>query len=126
MLKLWRTYYDRLKELEEAERISLPYIPSECQHNGHIFYIKVKNLEERASLIQYLGANGIKAVFHYVPLHSSIAGKNYGEFVGQDRHTTNESNRLLRLPMFYALKVSEAEYIAEKVEEFYRRGVLHG
>lgn len=118
-LKLWNIYYSSLKELEEAGKVELPTVPKECQHNGHMFYLKVKDMEERTSLINYLWENKIKAVFHYVPLHSSIAGRKYGEFVGEDNHTTKESERLLRLPMYYALKEEEAEYVAEKVKEFY-------
>ncbi len=120
-LKLWELYYDGLKELEREGKIELPYIPKECSHNGHMFYIKAKDLEERTELIQYLKEYGIKAVFHYIPLHSSIAGRKYGEFVGEDRNTTKESERLLRLPMFYALGEEEVEYVVGKVKEFYSR-----
>lgn len=116
-LKLWNRYYNGLKSLEE--KIDLPYIPKECQHNGHMFYIKVKNLEERTKILAFLERNGIGAVFHYVPLHSSIAGKKYGEFIGKDNYTTKESERLVRLPMFYALKEKEIDYIIEKIQEFY-------
>ncbi len=118
-LQLWDSYYQGLKELEEAGRIELPYIPAECRHNAHMFYIKVKDLDERTKLLQYLGACGIKAVFHYVPLHSSKAGKQYGDFVGKDRYTTRESERLIRLPMFYSLGKDEVGYVVEKVGNFY-------
>lgn len=116
-LRLWNIYYEQLKELD---RIELPYIPSECEHNAHMFYIKAKDLDERTRLIDYLVNSGIKAVFHYVPLHSAAAGLKYGEFVGEDRFTTKESERLLRLPMFYSLKEEEAIWVASKVKEFYR------
>ncbi len=119
-LELWNIYYNELKELEESEKIALPYIPEECQHNAHMFYIKTGDLEERTKLIKYLNDNGIKAVFHYVPLHTSEAGKKYGEFVGEDRNTTRESNRLVRLPMFYALKDEEVRYVADKIKAFYK------
>lgn len=119
-LKMWNRYYAGLKRLEQRERIELPYIPKECQHNGHIFYIKTKNLDERTKLLVFLKNSGIGAVFHYVPLHSSIAGKKYGEFIGEDRYTTKESERLIRLPIFYTLKDKEIDYIIEKIEEFYR------
>lgn len=118
-LQLWDSYYQGLKELEEAGRIELPYIPAECRHNAHMFYIKVKDLDERTKLLQYLGACGIKAVFHYVPLHSSKAGKQYGDFVGKDRYTTRESERIIRLPMFYSLGKDEVGYVVEKVGNFY-------
>lgn len=84
-----------------------------------MFYIKTGDLEERTKLIKYLNDNGIKAVFHYVPLHTSEAGKKYGEFVGKDRNTTRESNRLVRLPMFYALKDEEVRYVADRIKAFY-------
>lgn len=118
-LKIWNLYYEGLKGLAEEEKIELPYIPSECQHNGHIFYIKTKDVEERTDLIHFLEEYGVKAVFHYVPLHSSIAGRKYGEFIGEDRYTTKESERLLRLPMFYSLKEEEAEYVVNIVKKFY-------
>ena len=119
-LDMWDRYYAGLKRLEQKERIELPHIPEECQHNGHIFYIKTKDLDERTKLLNFLKTNGIGAVFHYVPLHSSIAGKKYGEFIGEDKYTTRESERLIRLPMFYALKDEEIDYIIEKIEEFYQ------
>ncbi len=118
-LSLWNTYYRELKELQDAEKLELPYIPKECKHNAHMFYIKAKDLEERTELIAFLAENGIRAVFHYVPLHSSIAGRKFGEFVGNDNYTTRESDRLLRLPMFYDLEEEVAVYIAGKVKEFY-------
>ena len=120
-LELWDLYYQELRELEERERIELPYIPGECQHNAHMFYLKVKDINERTELIKYLGDSGIKAVFHYVPLHSSDAGRRYGEFVGTDRYTTRESERLVRLPMFYALKSEEVMYVTDKVKNFYSK-----
>lgn len=118
-LQLWDNYYQGLKELEEEGRIELPYIPDECCHNAHMFYIKVKDLDERTKLIQYLSECDIKAVFHYVPLHSSKAGKQNGDFVGNDKYTTRESERLLRLPMFYSLENEGVEYVVEKIIEFY-------
>ncbi len=119
-LMLWNLYYSQLKELEEAHKIELPYVPQECEHNAHMFYIKAANLDERTALIEYLAANGIKAVFHYVPLHTSIAGRKFGQFIGEDHYTTSESDRLLRLPMFYALKEDEVIYVTDKIKEFYK------
>jgi dTDP-4-amino-4,6-dideoxygalactose transaminase len=121
-LQLWNLYYQELKELEEKQKIELPYIPPECKHNAHMFYIKTRNLNERTDLINYLADHDIKAVFHYVPLHSSVAGKKYGNFVGEDRYTTKESERLLRLPMFYALKEEEVRYVADVIRRFYNAG----
>ncbi|MDD6168815.1 MAG: dTDP-4-amino-4,6-dideoxygalactose transaminase [Lachnospiraceae bacterium] len=119
-LRLWNLYYEELKELEQAEKIELPYVPKECKHNAHMFYIKTKDLEERTSLIKYLDEHGVNAVFHYVPLHTSIAGRKYGEFVGEDRYTTKESERLVRLPMFFALEEDNVRYVAEQIRNFYK------
>lgn len=118
-LQLWNVYNQELESLKDAGKVELPYIPVECQHNAHMYYIKTKDLEERTELIQYLAEMGIKAVFHYVPLHSSVAGRKYGEFVGEDRYTTKESERLVRLPMFYALKECEVVHVVDKVRDFY-------
>ncbi|MCI8483303.1 MAG: dTDP-4-amino-4,6-dideoxygalactose transaminase [Lachnospiraceae bacterium] len=120
-LELWNLYDQELKELEEMDKIELPCIPKECQHNGHMFYVKTRDLKERTKLIQYLEQNDVNAVFHYVPLHSSKAGKKYGTFVGEDKYTTSESERLVRLPMFYALKDEEVKYTAQMVKNFYSR-----
>lgn len=116
-LDCWNQYYEELKELEGT--IQLPYVPKECKHNGHMFYIKTKNLQERTELISFLKSKDIMAVFHYIPLHSAPAGKRYGEFFGEDRYTTKESERLLRLPMFYGLKTEQVDYICKKIKEFY-------
>ena len=94
-------------------------MPKECTHNAHMFYIKTKDLEERQNLIAYLEAKGIKAVFHYIPLHSSPAGRKYGTFYGEDRYTTKESERLLRLPMYYHLEKKDIEFVVEQVKRFY-------
>ena len=119
-LRLWNVYKKALTPLEEKGIIELPYVPAECAHNAHMFYIKLKDLDERTRLIAHLKENGISAAFHYVPLHSSPAGQKFGRFHGQDRFTTKESERLLRLPMYYGLRDNEAEYAAEKIGEFFR------
>lgn len=118
-LSRWEQYYEQLAPLAGAGKIELPYIPKDCVQNGHMFYIKTGGLEERTALIDYLKDNGIRAVFHYIPLHSAPAGEKYGRFHGKDRYTTTESERLLRLPMFYRLTVEEVDYITGKVKEFY-------
>lgn len=118
-LKSWDLYYKELEFLQEAGFIDLPCIPNQCQHNGHMFYIKVKDLKERQALIEHLKSNGVMAAFHYIPLHSSLAGKRYGRFHGDDRYTTRESERLLRLPMYYGIKNSEIEYICSIIKKFY-------
>lgn len=90
-----------LKREEGASQ--LPFIPNQSEHNVHIFYIKTKDLAEWTKLIKYLNENGINAIFHYVPLHSSLAGKKYRKFVGEDIYTAKESDQLLRLPLYYGL-----------------------
>lgn len=117
-LSVWRKYYEGLECL--SDRIDLPTIPNSCVHNAHMFYIKAKDLEERTELIQHLKSNGINAPFHYVPLHSSPAGRKYGRFAGKDRYTTRESERLLRLPMYYGITESDVSTVAEAVKSFYR------
>ena len=115
----WNQYLELLTPLAEDGRIELPYIPEHCTHNAHMFYIKTKDMEERSRLIAYLKEKGILSVFHYVPLHSAPAGKKYGRLHGEDRYTTKESERLLRLPLFYKLTADETAYIAEQVKAFY-------
>lgn len=119
-LKAWNKYYELLKPLQAEGYIELPFIPKECTHNAHMFYIKAKDLEERTRLIAFLKEKGVNAVFHYIPLHSSPAGKKFGIFNGEDKYTTKESERLLRLPMYYGIEENDVIYIAEKVREFYK------
>jgi len=116
---IWNQYDDQLKELENQGKIKLPVIPEECTHNGHMFYIKTKDLMERTELIEYLKKREILSVFHYIPLHSAPAGKRYGEFRGEDIFTTKESERLLRLPMYYGLEDEQIQYITDCIKEFY-------
>lgn len=121
-LQLWQRYYEALLPLADTGKIELPSVPEECRHNAHIFYIKARDLKERTQLIRYLNRNGVMSVFHYVPLHSSVAGLRYGEFIGQDVYTTKESERLLRLPMYYSLTEQEVDYAADTVRKFYSCG----
>lgn len=118
-LRSWNTYYEMLSPLAEEGKVELPVVPKECRHNGHMFYIKAKDLEERTRLLEFLKSHGVYAVFHYIPLHTAPAGKHYGEFRGEDRYTTRESERLVRLPMYYGLQRKEIEYVCEKVKGFY-------
>lgn len=118
-MRAWNRYYEGLKPLEEAGHLSLPIVPNECQHNAHMFYIKVKDLEERTALISYLKARHIHTVFHYIPLHSSPAGKVLGRFHGEDRFTTKESERLLRLPMYYGLKDEDVDTVLNALRSFW-------
>ena len=118
-LKNWNIYYKNLKILEEKSFIELPFVPADCTHNAHMFYIKVKDIEERTRLIDFLKDKDIGAVFHYVPLHSAPAGEKYGIFTGRDIYTTKESERLLRLPMYYSLTETEVEHVCKNIFEFY-------
>ena len=119
-LASWNMYYEQLKPLADEGCIELPFVPQECTHNAHMFYIKAKDLEQRTRLISYLKENGIGAVFHYVPLHSSPAGKSFGRFHGEDKYTTKESERLLRLPMYYGLKSEHIKTVVESLFNFYK------
>lgn len=118
-LSSWDTYYSELTSLQSRGEIVLPYIPADCRHNGHMFYIKVNNLETRTSLIDYLHKNGVGCSFHYVPLHTSPAGLKFGRFVGDDTFTTKESEVLLRLPMYYGLKKYEIKNICTIIYQFF-------
>lgn len=99
--------------------VTLPFVPEDCEHNAHMFYIKVRDEAERIKLIDFLKQRGVWAVFHYIPLHSTLAGKKFGRFSGEDRYTTKESLRLLRLPMYYGLKEEEIEFVIRAVYEFW-------
>lgn len=118
-LNSWNLYYKSLKKLETDGKIGLPVVPKECKHNAHMFYIKCKDLIERTKLIEFLKENNVMSVFHYVPLHSSPAGKGFGRFHGKDIYTTKESERLLRLPLYYNIKKKEIKYIINKIIDFY-------
>lgn len=120
-MKSWNLYYELLKPLQQEGLIDLPYVPDECVHNAHMFYIKTKDLQERSALISYLKENGIIASFHYIPLHTAPAGIKYGRFHGDDVYTTKESERLLRLPMYYGLKEEDLLKVVNKVKQFYQK-----
>ena len=117
----WDHYYERLKPLADAGRIELPFVPEECVHNAHMFYIKCKDIDERTAFISFLKENEIMAVFHYIPLHTAPAGKKLGRFHGTDEYTTKESERLVRLPMYYGLDRALVDHICDKITEFYAR-----
>ena len=120
-LQSWTRYNEGLQDLAQEGVIELPYIPEECAHNAHMFYIKTKDMEERKALISYLKERDIAAVFHYVPLHSAPAGLRFGRFHGEDRYTTKESERLLRLPMYYNLSESDQQKVIDAVHGFYHK-----
>lgn len=119
-LNSWNHYYEGLKELADSGRIELPVVPEGCVHNAHMFYIKAKDLEERTKLIAYMKENGIGCVFHYIPLHSAPAGRKFGRFSGEDKYTTKESERLMRLPMYYGLKPEDLDMVVDTIKAFYK------
>ena len=118
-LHAWSMYRSALSPLADAGRIELPFIPEGCEHNAHMFWIKAKDLDERTALIAYLKEHGFGSVFHYVPLHSAPAGQRFGRFHGEDRYTTAESDRLVRLPMYYGLTDSDIAGVTDAVISFY-------
>lgn len=118
-MNTWIQYYAGLKYLKDIDKIDLPYIPEDCTHNAHMFYIKVHDLSERTKLIAYMQENEIMAVFHYVPLHSSPAGQRFGRFCGTDIYTTRESERLIRLPMYYGIEEDLIDKIIDTIYRFY-------
>ncbi len=118
-LASWQKYFDAFASLEAAGFAERPFIPAECSHNAHMFYIKVRDIAQRSELISYLKEQGVTAVFHYVPLHSAEAGLRFGRFHGTDKYTTKESERLMRLPMYYGLADNDIDYVVEKVKSFF-------
>ena len=118
-LGLWDRYRRELTTLAERGKIGLPHVPEGCVHNAHMFYIKTDDIEQRSRLISYLKERGVGAVFHYIPLHTVAAGRKYGIFHGQDRYTTRESERLLRLPLHNNLTGDDVSYVCRRLKEFY-------
>lgn len=116
-LDTWNDYYQHLKPLEDIGKLELPTVPEGCVHNAHMFYIKLNDLDERTRFIAYLKENGISSVFHYVPLHSAPAGLKFGRFSGEDCYTTKESERLVRLPLYYGI---QKEYVVAVISSVYR------
>jgi dTDP-4-amino-4,6-dideoxygalactose transaminase len=112
-LNAWKNYYERLEPLAKRGIIELAFIPDECQHNAHMFYLKVKDLAERTALLEKFKEVNIGAVFHYVPLHSAPAGIKFGRMFGEDLYTTKESERLIRLPLYYGITLEEIDAVCE-------------
>lgn len=119
-LDSWNRYYEALKPLAEEGKIELQKHPEGTQHNAHMFYIKLRNLEERTRFIEHMKANDILTVFHYVPLHSAPAGLKYGRFAGEDVYTTAESDRLVRLPLYYKLDKNDREKVIKTILDFWK------
>ena len=120
-LATWNLYHESFKDLADQEKLVLPTIPENCVHNAHMYYVKLKDLEERTAFISYLKSRGILSVFHYVPLHSAPAGLRFGRFHGEDRYTTAESNRLARLPLYYNMDRKDTDTVIEAVHDFFRQ-----
>ena len=118
-LETWNSYYEAFKPLEEKGIITLPTIPEGCVHNAHMFYIKCKDLETRQDYIQFMRSFDIGCVFHYVPLHSAPAGLKFGRFDGEDEHTTPDSDRLVRLPMYYDMSKEDIQEVIDKTLEYF-------
>ena len=118
-LNSWHTYEAAFRDLAEAGKVELPTVPAGCVHNAHMFYLKCRDLAERTALISFLKERDILAVFHYVPLHSAPAGLKYGRFAGEDVYTTRESDRLVRLPMYYGLTEADRNAVIAAVRDFY-------
>lgn len=118
-LRAWKYYFEELTQLQRSGRVRLPVIPTDCTHNAHIFYLKVSDLHERTSLISYLKSSGVMAVFHYVPLHTSSAGRKFGRFHGEDRFTTVESELLIRVPLWYGIDQAEQNHVTSMIRKFY-------
>ena len=119
-LATWNAYHEAFAPLERAGRLQRPTVPEGCVHNAHMYYIKCRDLEERTAFIRFMGVRDIGCVFHYVPLHSAPAGLKFGRFHGEDRYTTAESDRLVRLPMYYGMKPEDRDQVIDGVLEFFR------
>lgn len=119
-LAVWHYYLDTLRLLADKGVVEFPTVPPECKHNGHMFYLKAKNIDERTELLGHLRADGVYAVFHYVPLHSAPAGIRFSRFHGVEKFTTQESERLIRLPIFYGMYDQASEHIVQSLLRFYQ------
>lgn len=118
-MSVWELYHRELRPLKEAGLLEQPTVPEYASHNAHMYYIKVKDMDMRSRLIGFLRQREICSVFHYIPLHSAAAGRKFGRFHGEDVYTTRESQRLLRLPMYYSLTLEQAEYVVDCIREFF-------
>lgn len=121
-LATWHRYRDAFEPFAEAGRIDLQTIPEACTHNAHMFYIKLRDLADRTAFIQHMVERGVQCVFHYIPLHSAPAGQRFGEFVGEDRYTTKESERLVRLPLYLGMDRHDCDTVIEAAVAYLERG----
>ena len=118
-LAVWNRYYKAFKPLSDSGKIEIPFVPENCIPNAHMFYIKLKNLQERTKFIDYMKKRDILCVFHYIPLHTAPAGLKFGTFYGEDRYTTKESDRLVRLPLWYGMDKNIVDMIISAVTSFF-------
>lgn len=118
-LATWEKYYTSFAELEQNGLLELPVIPPDAVHNAHMFYIKLHDLSQRQAMISHLKDSGICSVFHYIPLHNAPAGLRFGRFEGEDEYTTSESERILRLPMYYGISEEDVDKVIEAVNLFF-------
>lgn len=114
----WNKYNEAFEYLKDKGVIETPFVPEECEHNAHMYYIKLDNIEERTKFINYMKENDILTVFHYIPLHSAPAGREYGVFAGEDKYTTKESERIVRLPLYYNMGETVDEVISKVYKYF--------
>lgn len=120
-LDTWKRYYETFQPLAQEGKLELPVIPEGCAHNAHMFYIKLRDLEERTAFISHMKSRGVSCVFHYVPLHSAPAGLKFGRFHGEDVYTTKESERLVRLPLYYRLSAEDVSAVTAAARSFFER-----
>lgn len=118
-LATWARYREAFEPLAERGLVGLPCVPDGCAHNAHMFYLKLRDLAQRTAFISFLKECGVQACFHYVPLHSSPAGLRFGRFDGADEHTTSESERLVRLPLYYGMAPEDLDAVIAAVCAFF-------
>ncbi|RAP37473.1 dTDP-4-amino-4,6-dideoxygalactose transaminase [Legionella quinlivanii] len=123
-LGIWNIYHDALAAYELNEFISRPFIPEKCQHNAHMYYLKLPTVTERTAFIEWMRGRGVQTTFHYIPLHSSPAGIQFGRFSGQDRFTSKESERLVRLPLWFNLSFTEIQCILEQLKNYFEKALF--
>lgn len=117
-LQIWNEYDKMIRTIADEKGVELPAVPSECKHNAHMYYLKLKDIEQRSDFIHYARENGFVCVFHYVPLHSAEGGRKFGIFFGNDKYTTKESERLVRLPLYYGMTEKDRNSIIEHVVKY--------
>ena len=117
-LQIWNEYDKSFRKVASENGVELPVVPNECKHNAHMYYLKLKDIHQRSDFIKFAKSNGFNCVFHYVPLHSAEGGKKFGSFLGNDKYTTRESERLVRLPLYYGMTEEDKKWIIEHVVKY--------